>query len=117
MSQYTEDTANDLADKALAEAEAVGDGKIVDQIGELLGASSQSLQEAYLTAVRVRRAEKRAREMLADSAMKRGAIPAAKVEKPAQAAPSPQPDTVPEPPKTPETPPKAEEAKPKRKGW
>jgi len=97
MSQYTEDTANELADKALAEAEAVGDAKIVDQIGELLGASSQSLQEAYLTAVRVRRAEKRAREMLAESAAKR----AAAAQKPVAA-----PDAASE-----------EDIKPLPKGW
>jgi len=71
MSDYTETTANELADKALAEAIASGDDKIVDQIGEILGASSQTLQESYLTAIRVRRAEKRAREILAQSAAKR----------------------------------------------
>jgi len=73
MSDYTLNTANELADLALAEAMACGDDKIVDQIGEILGASSQSLQEAYLTAVRVRRAEAHARELLAASAAKRGA--------------------------------------------
>lgn len=73
MSDYTENTAQDLAQKALAEAEASGNTAIVDQIGELLGASSQSLQEAYLTAIRVRRAEARARELLAEAAAKRGA--------------------------------------------
>lgn len=73
MSQYTEDTANELADLALAEAEASGNEKIVDQIGMVLGASSQSLEEAYLTAIRVRRSERRAREMLAESAAKRNA--------------------------------------------
>ena len=57
MSEYTENTANELADLALAEAELCGDGKIVDQIGLILGASSQSLEEAYLTAVRVRHLE------------------------------------------------------------
>lgn len=77
MSQYTEDTANELADQALAEAEACGSDKIVDQIGLLLGASSQSLEEAYLTAIRVRRSEKRARELLAESAAKRLAAAAA----------------------------------------
>jgi len=114
MSQYTEDTANDLADKALAEAEAVGDGKIVDQIGELLGASSQSLQEAYLTAVRVRRAETRARAMLAESAEKRGAAPAqpAKVAKPAPAAPQPQGNVD-----TPDETAQAEDPTLKRTGW
>lgn len=74
---YTEDTAQDIAMLALAEAEASGNPKIVDQIGEMMGASSQSLQEAYLTAIRVRRSEARAREMLADAAAKRGAETAA----------------------------------------
>jgi len=73
MSDYTLEKANELADLALAESAASGDERIVDQIGEILGASSQTLQEAYLTAVRVRRAEARAREMLAASAAKRGA--------------------------------------------
>lgn len=73
MSSYTQNTADELADLALAEAIASGDDKIVEQVGEILGASSQSLQETYLTSVRVRRAEKRARELLAASAAKRGA--------------------------------------------
>ena len=56
MSEYTDNT------------------KIVEQIGEILGASSQTLEEAYLlTAVRVRRAEKRARELLAKYAAARRA--------------------------------------------
>lgn len=82
MSDYTENTANELADQALAEAQASGDDKIVDRIGEILGASSQSLEEAYLTAIRVRRAEKRARTLLAESVAKRAAAAAA----PAQTA-------------------------------
>jgi hypothetical protein len=72
MSDYTLNTANNLADLALAEAAASGEDKIVDQVNELLGASSQSLAEAYATAIRVRRAEKRARALLAASAAKRG---------------------------------------------
>lgn len=59
-----DDMADELAVKALKDEAASGDEKIVDQIGEILGASSQTLQEAYLTAVRVRRAEKRARDLL-----------------------------------------------------
>ena len=73
MSDYTLNTANELADLALAESLASGDERLVDQIGEILGASSQTLQEAYLTAIRVRRAETRARELLAASAARRGA--------------------------------------------
>ena len=71
MSEYTDNTANELADLALAEEKLSGDEKLVDRIGEILGASSQSLEEAYLTAIRVRRAEKRARGLLAESKAKR----------------------------------------------
>ncbi|WP_458790372.1 hypothetical protein [Yoonia sp. MH D7] len=73
MSDYTLDTANELADLAIKEQEASGNENIVPNIAEVLGASSQTLQEAFLTAVRVRRAEIRARELLAASAAKRGA--------------------------------------------
>ena len=73
MSEYTDNAANELADLALAEVAASDNTKIVEQIGKILGASSQTLEEAYLTAVRVRRAEKRARELLAKYAAARGA--------------------------------------------
>jgi hypothetical protein len=73
MSEYTDNTANELANLALAEAAASDNTKIVEQIGEILAALSQTLEEAYLTAVRVRRAEKRARELLAKYAAARGA--------------------------------------------
>ena len=65
---YVDKVANELADLALADQVRTGDVGIVDAIGEVLGASSQSLQETYLTAVRVRRAEHRARTMLAERA-------------------------------------------------
>ncbi|SHE57175.1 hypothetical protein SAMN05444339_101765 [Loktanella atrilutea] len=67
---YVDDVALDLAQLALADAERTGDDKIVDQIGELLGASSQTLQESYLTFVRIRRAEARARQILTARAAK-----------------------------------------------
>ncbi|PJI92014.1 hypothetical protein BC777_0856 [Yoonia maricola] len=67
---YVERVAGELADLALADAAASGDQNIVDTIGEILGSSSQTLQEAFLTAVRVRRAEARARELLATRAGK-----------------------------------------------
>ena len=65
---YLERVAGEIADLALADAAASGDEKIVDVISEILGSSSQTLQEAFLTAVRVRRAETRARELLAKRA-------------------------------------------------
>ena len=61
---YVDDVALELAKLALADAAKAGDDKIVDQIGEILGASSHTLQESYLTFVRVRRAEALARALL-----------------------------------------------------
>jgi len=72
---YLERVAGELADLALADQASSGDENIVENIGEILGSSSQTLQEAYLTAVRVRRAEARARKLLSDRAGK----PAARV--------------------------------------
>ncbi len=60
-----ETLADDLALEALAAADSSGDATLVEQVGDVLGASSQTLQEAYLTAVRIRRAERRARALLA----------------------------------------------------
>jgi len=65
---YVDKVANELADLALADQARTGDVGIVDAVGEVLGASSQTLQETFLTAVRVRRAEARARNMLAERA-------------------------------------------------
>ncbi len=61
---YLERVAGELADLALADEERTADEKIVNEIAEVLGSSSQTLQEAYLTAIRVRRAEARARGIL-----------------------------------------------------
>jgi hypothetical protein len=66
----TEDMADEIAQLALADELRTGDESIIQKVAEILGSSSQTLQEAYLTSIRVRRAEKRAREMLADRAAK-----------------------------------------------
>jgi hypothetical protein len=67
---FTEDMADEIAQLALADELRTGDESIIQKVAEILGSSSQTLQEAYLTSIRVRRAEKRAREMLADRATK-----------------------------------------------
>ncbi|MEL6641445.1 MAG: hypothetical protein AAFP98_09065 [Pseudomonadota bacterium] len=77
MSDYTENAANEIAELALADELLTGDEKIVQNIAEIMGASSQTLEEAFLTAIRVRRAEKRARELLAGRAAQRDAAAAA----------------------------------------
>jgi|SaaInlV_120m_DNA_3_1039746.scaffolds.fasta_scaffold02362_10 hypothetical protein len=61
----TEDMADEIAQLALADEKRSGDETIIAQVAEILGASSQTLQEAFLTSDRVRRAERRARELLA----------------------------------------------------
>lgn len=67
-----DDMADEIALLALADEERSGDETVVKQIGEILGSSSQTLQEAYNTAVRVRRAEKRARALVAKCAADQG---------------------------------------------
>ncbi len=57
--------ADELAQQALEIWEVTGDEDIFDEVTKIIGTSSQTLEEAFKTAVRVRRAEKRAREMLA----------------------------------------------------
>jgi len=66
----TEDIADDLAKQALELEAKMGDETIALKVSEILGASSQTTQEAFLTSVRVRRAEERARTYLAELAQK-----------------------------------------------
>lgn len=63
-----DDMADELAQLALKDEQRSGSDSIVKEVGEILGASSQTLQEAYLTAIRVRRAEHRARALLEERA-------------------------------------------------
>ena len=60
-----DDMADELAQLALEDEARSGDDQIVRKVAEILGASSQTLQEAFNTAIRVRRADARARELLA----------------------------------------------------
>lgn len=63
----TEDIADELALQALEIMEKTGDDQLSVTIAKVIGSSSTTMEEAFLTAVRVRRAEKRARELLAKS--------------------------------------------------
>ncbi|GKY87635.1 hypothetical protein [Sinisalibacter aestuarii] len=56
--------ADELAQKALELAEETGNPDIVDEIKKVIGTSSTTLEEAYMTAVRVRRAETRALDLI-----------------------------------------------------
>lgn len=59
-----EDVADELALESLKIINATDDDAFVQRVADTIGGSSQTMEEAYLTAVRVRRAEQRARELL-----------------------------------------------------
>lgn len=59
-----ESLADDLAAKVIAHVERTGDEDIVGIIASALGDSSQTLQEAFVTSVRVQRAAIRAEKLL-----------------------------------------------------
>ena len=59
-----EDAADKLALESLRIINKTGDDAFVQQIADAIGGSSQTMEEAYLTAVRVRRAEQRAHQLL-----------------------------------------------------
>jgi hypothetical protein len=65
MSTILETIADDFARDVLAAAEETGDEGIVDQVSKAIGQSSPTFQEAFNTAIRMRRAERRGREALA----------------------------------------------------
>lgn len=61
-----DDIASDLADKTIAIMEKTGEDRLHFEVAKVLGASSQTLEEAYLTEVRVRMAGKAAQAFLKD---------------------------------------------------
>lgn len=56
--------ANKLAEECLAVQKEVGDDRLFMKVGDVLGSSSQTLEEAFLTAIRTRMAEIQGREFL-----------------------------------------------------
>lgn len=65
MSSVVDEIANKLALDALKAADDHGNDQIVEDIGEILGATSSTTQESYRTFIRVHRASKRAQQYLA----------------------------------------------------
>ncbi len=61
-----EQIADDLAKEVLAAEQETGDEYLMEEIKKTIGASSTTLEEAFLTAMRIRRADTRARAMLAE---------------------------------------------------
>jgi proline dehydrogenase len=61
----TEDLADALAKDVLAAVDRLGDPTLIEDIAKTLGTSSTVTQEAFMTAIRVRMADARARTLLA----------------------------------------------------
>ena len=64
MSSIMEGIADDLAQEVIAAAQELGDDNLITEIARVIGASSTTLQEAFMTAIRVRLSEQRARKAL-----------------------------------------------------
>jgi hypothetical protein len=60
----TEELADALARDTLAAMDELGDDRFYMEVSKVLGATSPTTQEAFMTAVRVRLAERRARDFL-----------------------------------------------------
>jgi hypothetical protein len=70
-----QDMADKLADDVLAAEEELGDDRFYDKVARVLMAASPTFQEAFMTSIRVRLAERRGREFLEQAlAAKRGEI-------------------------------------------
>ena len=60
----TEDLADALARDTIAAKEKLGDEDLIAKVAKELGATSTTLEEAFMTSVRVRLAERRGRMFL-----------------------------------------------------
>ena len=60
-----DEIADDLASQTMEIINATGNDDIVNEVSSALGGYSQTLEELFMTAIRVRRAEQRARSILA----------------------------------------------------
>jgi hypothetical protein len=70
-----QDLADKLAEDVLAAEEELGDDRFYEKVAKVVMAASPTFQEAFMTSVRVRIAERRGREFLAQTlAAKRGEV-------------------------------------------
>jgi hypothetical protein len=59
--------ANKLAEECLKIQTEIGEDRLFMKVGDVLGASSQTLEEAFLTAIRTRMANDQGRKFLAQT--------------------------------------------------
>lgn len=64
MSDTINILAAKLAEDTMKVMDETGQDRFYVEVGDVLGAASQSLEEAYLTEIRVRLAERKARQFL-----------------------------------------------------
>ncbi|NOC90690.1 hypothetical protein [Ruegeria sp. HKCCD6604] len=62
MSDTITSLAAKLAEDTMKVMDETGEDRFFVEVGEVLGAASQSLEEAFLTEIRVRLAERKARQ-------------------------------------------------------
>lgn len=75
--------ADKLADDVLAAEAELGDDRFYEKVAQVLMAASPTFQEAYITSIRVRLAERRGRQYLERAlAAKRGDVVADEAEEP-----------------------------------
>ncbi|MBO9445029.1 hypothetical protein [Ruegeria sp. R14_0] len=70
MSDTINTLASKLAEDTMKVMDETGNDRFFVEVGELLGASSQTLEEAFLTEIRVRMAERKARKFVIDTLTK-----------------------------------------------
>ncbi|WP_353472639.1 hypothetical protein PVT71_01045 [Salipiger sp. H15] len=66
MSSLTQELADKLAEDTFKVMKLTGDDRFFMEVAKVIGASSTTLEEAFLTSVRVRLAERRARAFLVE---------------------------------------------------
>jgi hypothetical protein len=64
---FIEDLADDLARDAIAAGDEMGDDRFYEHVSKAVGVLSPTLQEAFMTSIRMRLAEKRGRRALNDA--------------------------------------------------
>ena len=86
-----QDLADQLAADVLAAEKELDDDRFYEKVSKVLLAASPTFQEAYITAIRVRLAERRGREFLERAlAEKRGAARPESAAESTDQAPAPQ---------------------------
>lgn len=68
----TEDLADRLAREAIEASQTLGDEGLIDEVARVVGATSTTTQEAFMTAVRVRLAAARGHRLVEERLRKAG---------------------------------------------